>query len=112
MSTRCSAIVKKDGQKVYAYCHWDGYPDGAGRDLKNFMDGHAESIDSWPLENFGDNLEDETSFEFENACVHGDENYVYVVDMDDRTLKGYAVPPFKCASDNVDEFELVFDEKF
>jgi hypothetical protein len=38
MSTRCEIIVqtqKKPARYKAVYCHWDGYPDGAGKTLLN-----------------------------------------------------------------------------
>ena len=37
MSTRCNVIIKDSGQTLFLYRHSDGYPDGAGADLIEFV---------------------------------------------------------------------------
>lgn len=40
MATRASIIMKENGKPMMAvYKHWDGYPDGLGKDLKTIIDG-------------------------------------------------------------------------
>ena len=34
MATRSSIAIKKNDKIVSIYCHWDGYPDGVGKTLK------------------------------------------------------------------------------
>jgi len=39
MATRASIIMKENGKPMMAvYKHWDGYPDGLGKDLKTIID--------------------------------------------------------------------------
>lgn len=41
MSTRASIIIKDDATTLYLYRHSDGYPNGCGVDLKEFVEGYA-----------------------------------------------------------------------
>lgn len=113
MSTRCSLVIKKGGDTSYAYRHYDGGPSNAGNELKEFLSENKEKMNEWSTDDLGDALEHECiEFTFENACVHGDESYVYILDMDECTLKGYEIPVDKMASENVEGMELVYDETF
>ena len=40
MATRASVIFKEKGEPVFAmYKHWDGYPEGLGKQLKSIVSG-------------------------------------------------------------------------
>lgn len=40
MATRASIIMKEEGKPILAiYKHWDGYPNGLGKELKDIIDG-------------------------------------------------------------------------
>jgi len=43
MSTPCLTVIKDEdgGEICVLYRHWDGYPDGHGTELKNFLKGKA-----------------------------------------------------------------------
>lgn len=42
MSTRCNVILKDSYSKIHIYRHSDGYPEGAGEDLKDFVKGYTD----------------------------------------------------------------------
>ena len=90
MSTRCHTIITQGDDKVYVYRHSDGYPDGAGEDLKDFIDKHINDFKDWNPDDFAHELSCwDSQFEFEDYGLHGDESYVYFVDMDKETLECY-----------------------
>ena len=40
MATRASIVMKENGKPMMAvYKHWDGYPNGLGKELKEIIDG-------------------------------------------------------------------------
>lgn len=113
MSTRCHVIITKGKEKAYVYRHCDGYPDGAGEDLKNFIWANQDKFKVWSPDDFAYELDIANyEFEFENYRIHGDEDYVYFVDMDNMTLECYNYS-YDLPEDEIKEkMELVFKEKF
>lgn len=83
MSTRCHIVVKNTTEKKenYVYHHWDGYINGVGKELKEFIkDKYEPSIFS--ADEFCKQLENwDCSYEYENCGIHGDEEYIYYVDI-------------------------------
>lgn len=87
MSTRCMIIIEDGYNKILLYRHCDGYPEGAGKDLKRFFtekrfgyDTHlhdaeqiAHALILWHARN---------GVRVEPACeIHGDIDYIYVVHL-------------------------------
>ena len=111
MSTRCHTIITKGEEKSYVYRHCDGYPDGAGEDLKTFINYYKDNFETWSVNDLGVELENEEyGFEFENYGIHGDEDYIYFIDMDKKTLECYEV--IKDPSEVKENMDFVFNEKF
>lgn len=113
MSTRCHTIITKGENKAYVYRHGDGYPDAAGTDLKEFINDHKNEIKNWSVNDFGVELEKaDYGFEFENYGIHGDEEYIYFVDLDNNILECYEyswdLPEEKIKT----KMNLEFKEKF
>ena len=111
MSTRCHVIVQRtengEMKKHYIYRHYDGYPEGAGKDLTSFLRENAEEFikSGEPLTTICKKLEDyDSRFYFEDCCIHGDEEYLYTVDFDNRTLLGERI--------NFGNEGIVLDEPF
>lgn len=92
MSTRAHIrIIEGEGQ-ILLYHHSDGYPSGVGSELKEYLSkfkygwyaetiarGLVTMIDKWK------------QFPYEPAiCLHGDEEYVYVIDCDSKKLSCYS----------------------
>lgn len=84
MSTRCHIVVKNttENKKHYVYHHCDGYLDGVGKELKEFIkdkyqpthytsDEFCKQIENWNC-----------SYEYEDCGIHGDEEYIYHVEID------------------------------
>ena len=90
MSTRAHIIIKDENSKYYVYHHHDGYPDGVGEDLREFLSDEGKNISN--AYEFAKKLENwDGSYEFENVGLHGDEEYVYVIDLSKRTYVCYDV---------------------
>ena len=106
MSTRCHIRIKEGKTQYMLYHHSDGYPDGVGVDLKKFL---AEIEGDWDADDIANQLVKggirhlrypsvyanekkmcpDMGYEI-TPCVHGDEEYVYVIDCDAQTLKCYS----------------------
>lgn len=89
MSTRCNVIIRKDGNQVVLYHHWDGYPEGVGYDLverfrKNFQPGQPE----WTMAGVVNMLikdKEDQGYEW-TTRLHGDIEYLYTVDLNRKTI--------------------------
>lgn len=90
MRTRASIIIKQNKRNIDLYHHFDGYPDGIGSDLKEYLKGEA----NWYIECIANELVKGMAIENDNgyevACgVHGDIDYLYIIDCDNKELKCY-----------------------
>lgn len=87
MSTRCNIIIKDSRNKVVLYHHHDGYPQGIGQDLKEYLTGfrywYGSTIANGLIKRT-DCVNYEISF-----GVHDDIEYLYVIDCNKKTLKCY-----------------------
>lgn len=96
MSTRCNIIIKdRWNRRVYLYHHCDGYPEGVGADLKEYLSKWAD----WQIRQHGlcdipnklvkDNAGlNDKSYEI-TAGLHGDIDYCYVINCKAGTLRCY-----------------------
>jgi len=119
MSTRSNIIIKDNSCKVYLYRHSDGYPEGAGVDLKKFLEKHE--YDKWsgsqlatdlirfhePTD-YGFKVEDYYPYELTNG-IHGDIEYLYVINLIDNTLKCYDVTGFDNPEEDIIKSENLID---
>ena len=114
MSTRCHTIIIKGDDKAYVYRHSDGYSeDGAGYDLKTFINYYKDNFETWSVNDLGVELENEEyGFEFENSGIHGDEDYIYFIDMDKKTLECYEYSGDFPESEIKEKEKLVFKKQF
>lgn len=121
MATRASIVVLYnrtyiDGQKVaHIYHHWDGAPQYLGRNLKKFLDENYK--EKWQTQQHYDCLinallkgevidaegDRDDGFKWSDH-VHGDIDYLYVLDCDDRTLRCFKRSIRYCL--NVDDYTL------
>ncbi len=111
MSTRCHIIIKKAGtDSQYVYHHCDGYPEGVGRQLVKLLREYADTLkhNCWEPESIVSHLTQYSDAYEPDGCVHGDEEFIYHIDCDDRTLRC-----FRYLNDEVgDEAEIpgnIFD---
>lgn len=90
MSTRAHIRIVERHETFMLYHHHDGYPEGIGRDLKQFLNAKKW----WYADEIANDLIKQRSIEDDEyeitSCVHGDEEYIYVIDCDNKTLKCYA----------------------
>jgi hypothetical protein len=105
MSTRANIVIKKttnnDKVKYYQlYHHCDGYFEGVGCDLQNIMNkvmeesaDNRKDILSSPLSLAVHISEYDESFEIEgeHLNLHGDIEYLYVIDINAQTITCYSV---------------------
>lgn len=89
MATRANIKIIGSNATVYLYKHNDGYPDGLGNDLKQFIaDNGYFSYNYYPfmykLLKTYPNIEETNS-------IHGDISYLYLIDLTKKTLEC-----FKC----------------
>ena len=92
MATRAHLIIKdKDGDERFIYHHWDGYPEGVGKEVREFL--HLEEVANiFNAQEFCKAIEKwDCSYEFEDTGLHGDEDYIYEIDLDKRTYRCYNV---------------------
>lgn len=89
MSTRSNiAIISKEETKVI-YHHCDGYPEGVGAEL---LDEHLKVLDDETPSKFANALmARDASYQYTNGRLHGDIEYLYVVDTDKKTLTCYSL---------------------
>lgn len=117
MSTRANIILKQGKNKLYFYRHSDGYPEGVFDTLKKFInlvnDGKIRNnilqAAGWLVligaEEYGvsANIEENfvkedvygmswksSSYELTNN-IHGDIEYLYVIDFDETPIKCFCV---------------------
>ena len=104
MSTRCHVvIIEPNDTEHYIYHHFDGYPDGVGKELKKIL----ESCPSYDWETIMEKILDYSDEYEEDNGIHGDEEYIYEID----TNNTYAL--LKCFSlDGSNRKELIFKEKY
>lgn len=103
MSTRCNIAVRYDGWHnsgstyTYIYHHCDGYPSGVGSDLKAFLVKHWPH--DWQWQQYPELMIDDImkgkvggddAYRF-SPGLHGDIEYLYVIDTQVHTFKCYAM---------------------
>ena len=104
MSTRCNIIIKDGPSRIILYHHPDGYPMGVGTELR----GYLERIHAWhkglhSAEHIANYLvkgripaplastpHDDDEYELTSG-LHGDVEYVYVINLRAATLRCYEV---------------------
>ena len=91
MATRCSIKIIGDDNKVqFFYHHYDGYPSGVGIDILTYLEERNQDYDFDKMVidiNSGFVGADPTYEPSED--IHGDENYVYLIDCNSKELKCY-----------------------
>lgn len=107
MSTRCMIkICKKHFASEFVYHHCDGYPDGVGSELVKILR-YYKTVE-WTPNKISNALQDYDSQYEDDGDVnaHGDEDYLYVIDCDERTIKCYEVAYDASFDDLGDEVEI------
>lgn len=86
MSTRCNILVQDNTGSYQLYHHCDGYPEGVGEELKDYLNTEEFSLEA---HEFALELESwDSSYEYEgkDATLHGDIDYLYKINLEDGTL--------------------------
>lgn len=89
MSTRAAIVIKDAKNKNNLYRHSDGYPEGLGEEIKEFLDEYKEaesiSADALAMDMHREEIASPT------YCIHSDEEYLYIIDCEKRKLTCYDV---------------------
>jgi hypothetical protein len=89
MSTRATILVHAEQGKEFCrlYHHCDGYPEGVGNDLQNYLKQYAkdESADIETVVNELIKNKQDAGYEF-TTCIHGDEEFFYDINCDTLNL--------------------------
>ena len=100
MSTRTNIIIKKtiNGEEKLCqlYRHNDGYPEGAGQELLDFLSKEENCKYDNPMDMGQAIVEQDAAdvVEGEEENLHGDIEYFYEIDMDERTIVCTAMNPW------------------
>ena len=111
MRTRAAIIIKDSKSKYNVYHHCDGYPEVVGKELERVYR-NCDPIDATEAKKRL--LEYDNEYE-DTDCIHSDEEYIYVVDTDERKIECYSVTGkyFMNASENViEETEPLYVQLF
>ena len=110
MSTRGNIVIKKGNKSITLYHHHDCYPTGVGYSLcylfQEFktLPNYEELMSSPEL--FGkwlsdDERDDEFEYEGETKYLHGDIEYLYVIDLDEKTVTCYKLNDWNCSYNDI-----------
>lgn len=92
MSTRAHIRIQKGNRAILLYHHFDGYPEGVGADLRDYLSKnfpgrwYDEEIANSLVKQLHDLKDD--GYEI-TTCIHGDEEFLYVIDCDSRKVLCY-----------------------
>ena len=102
MSTRATIKITKGNYVIRLYHHHDGYPQGVGEAIKNQLTRLDRKIGAhythlvsgmsgyWKPFDIANDLIKDTEWSFElTAKIHGDEDYFYLIDCDNKELHCY-----------------------
>ena len=88
MSTRAHIVIKdgeEDHDKIKLYRHCDGYPEGAGEDLKSVVQSSGWSDPEYLA---ADIIRMSPGKSFVPALsIHGDEEYFWTVDLEAKEIR-------------------------
>lgn len=115
MSTRTNIVIKRGNELVQLYHHADGYPSGVGKDLQDgfaLMKSEINGNDMlcalkspmvfWLcLKNF---IRYSNTYEDDGRSLqlHGDIEYVYVIDLCDKSITCYEYDSWKSQTPDMD----------
>lgn len=93
MATRCNIIIKRENEPMYQlYHHYDGYTDGVGNELLDMLQTkslkNTQGVIDYILQDDGYEYE---GINGEDCKLHGDIEYLYVIDLANSMLYAYAV---------------------
>lgn len=88
MATRSEVLIKSGKNHIYFYHHYDGYYEGVGADLVEKFQEYAQKHEGrWEF-----SAEMHVKLELDKyeltSFMHGDLEFVYVVDIIEKTITG------------------------
>lgn len=87
MSTRSNIVVKDSDSEHTIYHHCDGYLDGVGKELKEFIDTQYKPY-TRTADEFCKQMEYwDSSYKYDDSGIHGDVEYIYYVDIFTNTVE-------------------------
>lgn len=99
MSTRCNVVVKNGSKQTILYHHFDGYPEGVGKNLVEFMaDKHSGEIND--VDEFVKELKAFDNIYEDTLGLHWDIEYLYVIWLDAESVVCYSVNFWDTVSDD------------
>lgn len=104
----CSDVALRH---ICLYHHWDGSPSGVGRELEHFLrgrnDGDApDGTPTWDADRIAEELENCPSGYVRSDNNHGDVEYGYVIDCEQRTLTCYDLEFGRRSIDNANVIKM------
>lgn len=87
MSTRATIKVKDSKHEQFVYHHCDGYPEGVGKILDDYLKLLGKH---WDFETIVNHLIKTNGFEYTTG-QHGDEEYAYLIDIDASQMICYEI---------------------
>lgn len=125
MSTRATIKITEENDTIWVYHHSDGYPDGIGSDLKEYL----KELKYWSADEIatvlvkgktvgkshniwtGEARQGDDGYEI-TTCQHGDESYGYHINCDEQTITCYklAWEEFEWKEDKIVEIPDTNDE--
>lgn len=91
MATRATILIKRNEEQYHIYHHYDGDPEGIGRDLKAYL---KECSYWFPADIANDlvkgRVANDDGYKI-TMCQHGDEDYAYLIDCNEKILKCYKI---------------------
>jgi hypothetical protein len=112
MSTRCNIIVRRSDENfTVIYHHFDGYPDGVGKELPKILSDFEITEETTPiiLSQYIQSIDREYEHEPYAQNVHGDIEYVYIIDLNKSILKCYSI--YFDYSDNRDIVKIMHGDE-
>ena len=114
MSTRSNTIIKQNSNETILYKHHDGYLDGVGVYLKEILEKYGFELFAKDYLNILNTEDPRLTYFEEVGDLAGDSEYIYVVDIDNKTLK-YSKRSYSDYSDwpklDEDSMKLIYEEK-
>ncbi len=93
MSTRAHIIIEQGETVFHLSHHCDGYPDGVGHDLVELLKEYVAKLKDpyeWSAGSLWEFIyKEDEEFHPTKFDISWDQEYVYVIDCNDRTLKGF-----------------------
>ena len=85
MATRSNVVViNNKGDKEFIYHHYDGYPSGVGAELNKMF---KKNSTFGSVKECADHIKNSDFQYMATECLHADIDYLYTINIDDKTIK-------------------------